>query len=120
MNGLMLATWLPADGSFTISNFLQQLGNALNGWGAIIIAILGVVAIIAAAYQIVTGLISHGKKQTSWPVVIALLVVGGVFLAIGISNGLQASDVGSIANGVGGEIRNMGEGTGTDAGVDLT
>lgn len=106
----LTATWLAASG-WTINNFLTKAAEALNGWGSIVVVILGLVAIIAAAYQIVTGLISHGKKQTSWPIVIALLLVGGIFVAIGMSTGLAGTDVGKIANGVGNEVNTMGQGT---------
>lgn len=106
----LTATWLAASG-WTINNFLTKAAEALNGWGSIVVVILGLVAIIAAAYQIVTGLISHGKKQTSWPIVIALLLVGGIFVAIGMSTGLAGTNVGTIANGVGNEVNTMGQGT---------
>lgn len=113
--GLMLGTWLAGatgggTGGWTIGGFLQQAANALNGWGSIVVVILGIIAILVAAYQIVTGLISHGKKQTSWPIVIALLIVGGIFVAIGVGKGIQDSSVGQIANGVGIEVNSMGNG----------
>lgn len=119
----LTAAWLAASGDgWTINNFLSKAAEALNGWGSIVVVILGLVAIIAAAYQIVTGLISHGKKQTSWPVVIALLLVGGIFVAIGMSTGLAGTNVGNIASGVGDEVDSMGKGTyvGKDDGLDAS
>ena len=35
--------------------------------------------IIVSAWQIGTGLMSHGKKQTNWFVAIFLLILGGAF-----------------------------------------
>lgn len=69
--------------AWSITSLLKNGAEMLRGWGSYIIIILGIVALIAAAYMIVTGLISHGKKQTSWPVAIILLILGGVLFAGG-------------------------------------
>lgn len=47
--------------------------------GGGIITLIGVILIIVAGVQIATGLMSHGKKQTNWVIVIVMLIVGGIF-----------------------------------------
>jgi hypothetical protein len=81
----MDTVFLVAPTAIEIANILKNARNALGTWGGIIIAILGAAALIVAAYMIVSGLISHGKKQTSWLVVIALVVVGGLFVTLGFN-----------------------------------
>lgn len=72
-----------SSGTWDVSSLLANGAATLRGWGSYIIIILGIVALIAAAYMIVTGLISHGKKQTSWAVAIILVIVGGMLFAGG-------------------------------------
>lgn len=66
-------------GAWDLSSFLKNAKSAISGWGGSFIMLIGVVAIIVAAYQIISGLISHGKKQVNWGISIALLVIGGAF-----------------------------------------
>lgn len=68
------------EGGFDITGFLKGLRNSLGVWGSIIMGILGAAALIVAAYQVVSGLISHGKKQTNWFVTIGLIIVGAMFV----------------------------------------
>lgn len=98
----MFTTDLVAPTMVDVAQILTNLRNALGTWGGIIIAILGAAALIVAAYMIVSGLISHGKKQTSWLVVIALVVVGGLFVTLGFSawaGMTQTGDANNILNG---------------------
>ena len=68
---------------WSISKFLKNAGTSVGFWGSLFIVILGFVALIWAAYQLVTGLMSHGQKQISWPKVIIAAIVGGAFIASG-------------------------------------
>ena len=63
-----------------VGTMLQNGGQNIEYWASIVVVILGVIALLVAAYMLVTGLISHGKKQTSWVVVILLFVIGGVLM----------------------------------------
>lgn len=59
--------------------FTSLFTNANRIMGSILplcMFILGDVGVIGGIYMIVTGLISNGKKQTSWPVAIILLLLG--------------------------------------------
>ena len=67
-------------GTADVSALLTNGGTSFEQWAAIVVVILGVVALLVGTYMLVSGLISHGKKQTSWIVVILLFVVGGVLL----------------------------------------
>ena len=92
---------------FSITSLLGNFGTSLNKWGSLIIFIFGVAAIISAVYMLVTGLISHGKKQTSWAVVIILFIVGGVCTAGGAS-GAWKFVAGSISGGDKETVAQMG------------
>lgn len=63
---------------WSVTSLLAGGAQTLQTWGALILFILGCAAIIAGIYKLVTGLVSHGQKQTSWVVVILLILVGGV------------------------------------------
>lgn len=91
-------------GNASWSQRLESLAQSLGGWGSRIMLILGIASLIVAAYQIVSGLISHGKKQTNWLIVIALLIVGGIFTTVGLSDFRSLTynqDVENILNGSG-------------------
>lgn len=74
------------DGGNSIGAVLGALRNALGTWGGYVVGILGVAALIVGLWNIVTGMISHGKKQTNWLISIALLLIGGVLMGWGIKS----------------------------------
>lgn len=61
-----------------LTSFLSGSFKTLGTWINMAIMIVGLVAVGYAVWQIISGLISHGKKQVNWAVTIILLVVGGV------------------------------------------
>lgn len=66
---------------WTFTSLATNANNIMTNVVPLIVSILGGVAIVGAVYMIVTGLISHGKKQTSWLVAIILLILGiGLFV----------------------------------------
>lgn len=72
-----------AASGWSIGNLLRNATTTAQGWGGLFIVFLGVVAIIVAVVLAVKGLISHGKSQTNWLIVIALFIVGGACFAGG-------------------------------------
>lgn len=99
IGNVLMATW-------DVGSFLQNLGNVLKTWGSYIVTIIGVIMVIAAAYQIAKGLISHGKTQTNWAVTILLLIIGGALMSIGGWDLLV-----NVAQGGKTTIENIGSGT---------
>lgn len=69
--------------NWALGNFLENATNTLKSWGDYFIILIGVIMIVVAAYQIGSGLMSHGKKQTNWFVAGALLLLGGAFMVGG-------------------------------------
>lgn len=69
--------------NWSLNNFLSRLQTSLASWGAMIVMIIGTVMVIAAAYHIAKGLMSHGKGQTNWAMTFLLFLVGGAFMASG-------------------------------------
>lgn len=84
--------------TWSITNILANASELGQTWGALILFLLGIACVIIASWMLVTGLASHGKKQTSWAVVIILYVVGGVF-TFGSAQGAWSFVAGNIAGG---------------------
>ena len=93
MSNPIVQVFMEKKDGFDITGFLTGLRNSLGVWGSIIMGILGAAALIVAAYQVVSGLISHGKKQTNWFVTIGLIIVGAMF--VGWALGDFANFIGS-------------------------
>lgn len=91
--------------SWDLGTFLKNSTTTVSGWFSLGITLLGIVAVAYAAYQIVTGLMSHGKKQTNWAIAIILLLVGG---AISASSGFAF--IQGIAGGGKKTIEDLGNG----------
>lgn len=97
--------------AWDLTSFLTNFGNALEKWGGIIVFIIGVAMVIASVYFIMKGLLSHGRGQTSWVTTILLLLIGGAFMAGGITAGGGWSLLTNIANGSKQTIEDMGNGS---------
>lgn len=85
-----------------LDTFLQNLAGTAKTWGGYFIVFLGIVMIIVSAWQLGSGLMSHGKKQTNWAVAVILLILGGAF-AVGGFNFLS-----NIASGGAATINSLG------------
>lgn len=86
----------------SITQILSNLRGSLGTWGGIILGILGAAALIVAAYQVVKGLISGGRSQINWLTVLALAIVGGLFITMAFGTWADWTNnpsVNSIANG---------------------
>lgn len=84
--------------AWDITSFLTNSATQLRTWGGLIMILIGVIMIIVAVYQIATGLMSHGKKQTNWVVAILLLLIGGALASFAGANDAW-NWVGNIAEG---------------------
>ena len=70
---------------WSLTNFFANATKYAKKAGGWFIILLGVIMIIVAAWQIGSGFIAHGRKQTNWFIAIALLIVGGAFAAGGFT-----------------------------------
>ncbi|OMF76772.1 hypothetical protein [Paenibacillus glucanolyticus] len=93
-------------GAWDLGSFLENSRETLGVWGNSFVMLIGLVALVYAVWQIVTGLMSQGKKQTNWFISILLLIVGGVLSA---STGFEF--VKTIAGGGRKTIEDLGGGT---------
>lgn len=57
LNFINMAVW-------DLGSFLKNSNQTIQQWGGSFIMLIGVVAIIVAAYQIISGLMSHGKNKS--------------------------------------------------------
>ncbi|MGX1266751.1 hypothetical protein RKD55_004695 [Rossellomorea marisflavi] len=94
---------LAGSSGWDLRSFLTNSFSTAGEWISLAIMILGLVAVAISVWQIVTGLISQGKKQTNWAVSIMLLLVGG---ALSMTTGFQF--VQSIASGGRKTIEDLG------------
>lgn len=92
-----------AASGWDLRNFLTNSFTTLGEWFSLAVMILGICAVAYAIWQIVSGLMSQGKKQTNWAVAIVLLLVGG---ALSMSTGFAF--VQSIAEGGKTTIEDLG------------
>jgi len=92
-----------AAGDWDLRTFLTNSFDTLGEWFSLAIMILGIIAVAYAIWQIVTGLMSHGKKQVNWAVTIILLLVGG---ALSMATGFDF--VRGIAEGGRATIEDLG------------
>ena len=95
---------------WTITGFLTGATTQLRTWGGLIMMLVGVVMVIVAVWQIASGLISHGKKQTNWVVAVLLLLIGGALASFGAANDAWAW-VSKISGGGKQTIDSLGGGT---------
>lgn len=86
MFGIENVELLAGSGGWDLRTFLTNSFDTLGDWFSLAVMILGICAVAYAIWQIVTGLISQGKKQTNWAVAIILLLVGG---ALSMSTGFD-------------------------------
>jgi len=94
---------LAGSSGWDLRSFLTNMFNTLGDWISLAVMILGIVAVGYAIWQIVSGLMSQGKKQTNWAVAIMLLLVGG---ALSMTTGFEF--VQSIASGGRKTIEDLG------------
>lgn len=76
-------TFVVANNNWDLTSFLNNSQKTLTTWFNAGLLIVGLVAVAFAAWQIVSGLMSHGKKQVNWGITITLLFVGGALAASG-------------------------------------
>lgn len=89
-DGLIVnAEGLMAGSNWSVTAFLNGLNNSLRLWGTFIVAIIGVVMVIVAVFNIGKGLMSGGRSQTNWVMNIILFFLGGA-LAFGTGWSLVA------------------------------
>lgn len=101
----MMMNLLSMPMAWDLGSFLQNATSTLKTWGGYLIILIGVVMVVWSVVMIARGLISHGKTQTSWPVAIILLILGGAFMVGGFSF------VSNIAAGGKHTIEDLGDGT---------
>lgn len=77
---------LTGAGEWDLRTFLTNSFETLGDWISLAVMILGIVAVAYSVWQIVSGLMSQGKKQTNWAVAIILLLVGG---ALSMTTGFE-------------------------------
>lgn len=75
--GYVLLDW-------SLNSFLDNLGEAMQHWGALIVFVIGTAMVIGAAFFIAKGLMSQGRGQTNWALTFLLLLIGGAFMATGL------------------------------------
>lgn len=95
-------------GSWDITSFLTNATTTASGWGGLLLGLIGTVAALWGAIRIAYGMMSE-RAQVSYPKMVGLMFVGGLFMvggwsAIqGIAQGGQKT-INDLGNGTGGSI----------------
>lgn len=89
--GLLEATNHVVLGSWDLTSFLSNATNQVQTWGGAFLTLVGVVGVVWASFQIISGLMSQGKKQVSYGTNAILLLVSGALVATGIDLVLEIS-----------------------------
>ena len=85
VEGLNRANYLASGSGWDLSSFLDSSKEQVTQWGGAFLMLVGVVGVIWAAFQIISGLMSNGKKQVSYGTQTILLLVSGALATTGIS-----------------------------------
>lgn len=83
--GLLDNLATPVLASWDLTSFLDNANSQVTTWGGAFLMLVGVVGVIWAAFQIISGLISHGKKQVSYGTNVILLLVSGALSTTGLN-----------------------------------
>lgn len=97
-----------------LTNFLKNSTKQIKTWGGLFLTLVGVVGIVWSAFQIISGLMSHGKKQVSYGTNVVLLLISGALSATGLTL------VTSIAEGGKQTIQDLGSTIQLFNGIDLS
>lgn len=93
--------------NWSVTNFLNNVNSQLRSWGGVIVAIIGVIMVIVAIWNIGKGLMGGGRGQVNWVLNIILFLVGG---ALAFTGGWGLVE--SIADGGASTLNELG-GSGT-------
>lgn len=85
VEGLNRANYLASGSGWDLTSFLDSSKEQVTQWGGAFLMLVGVVGVIWAAFQIISGLMSNGKKQVSYGTQTILLLVSGALATTGIS-----------------------------------
>lgn len=111
----LMTVYLNTADSWEIGKFLTNLKSSVQNVGGGIIAIVGVVVILVAAYQLAKVFIGGGHGQpANWAIIIGGFIIGGM-LCFGGWNTLS-----NISNGSNQSINTLGKGKaiGTELNTD--
>lgn len=92
--------------NWSVTNFLNNVNSQLRSWGGVIVAIIGVIMVIVAIWNIGKGLMGGGRGQVNWVLNIILFLVGG---ALAFTGGWGLVE--SIADGGASTLNELGGGT---------
>lgn len=66
--------------NWSVPKFLQNAATTLREWGGLFLILVGTIGVILAVYNVVTGMMSGGKKQTNYVSNVILLIISGALV----------------------------------------
>ncbi len=67
---------------FSTQEFMEQLNDSLGAWGGLLLTFMGIMMVVISVVRVARGLMSYGREQTNWVLIMTLMMVGGA-LAFG-------------------------------------
>lgn len=77
--------FLASGGNWDLTSFLNNSQKQVKIWGGAFLSLVGIVGVVYAAFQIVSGLMSQGKKQVSYGSQAILLLISGALATTGLT-----------------------------------
>lgn len=85
----MVAGAVTMASSWSFRNFLSNSATTLRDWANLGFIVIGIVCLIVGIVMLVKGLMTHGRGQTNWVVVVALILIGGALTVSGAYTWVQ-------------------------------
>ncbi len=104
-------TVILAAGSINLGTFFDNAKDAIKSWGGSFIGVIGAFMLVAAAVLVCKAFLQHGRGQTSWLMILAMIIVGGCFFV----GGFDIMD--SLANVGKQTLNDLATGTGIGGGT---
>lgn len=85
-----LISMIPVSMDWNLTSFLNNLENNMKNWVGGIMMIIGIALLGFAVFKMAQGLISHGKTQVNWVMVVLMFIFGAFLFAAGGGGVLDA------------------------------
>lgn len=85
----MVANPVTMASSWSFRNFLSNSATTLKEWANLGFTVIGIICLIVGIVMLVKGLMTHGRGQTNWIVVVGLILLGGALTVTGAYTWVQ-------------------------------
>lgn len=106
-----LMSVIPVSMAWTLGSFLDNLKENMQEWVGVVMLIVGIALLGFAVFKMAQGLISHGKTQVNWVMVVLMFIFGAFLVGTGGTAGGVFSAVSGLGQGGVDTIKDLGKPT---------